>query len=111
MMKAPVHRTPPSVQEAVTGEVAPGNEEFQAAIKRFTPVGWVFKGVPQHHKHLSASVIAASLAEDPQARDILLDTSPQHAFGLRVKVWPYPEGLFSVWVMLAVKLHGGASGY
>eukprot|EP00983_Pelagomonas_calceolata_P123101 1160971-Pelagomonas_calceolata.AAC.4 len=30
-------------KEALTGEVAPGNEEFQSAIKQAVPLGWVFK--------------------------------------------------------------------
>lgn len=32
-----------TTQEALIGEVAPGNEEFQTAIKLAVPVGWVFK--------------------------------------------------------------------
>lgn len=32
-----------ALQEALTGEVAPGNEEFQSAIKRAVPLEWVFK--------------------------------------------------------------------
>ena len=38
-----------------------------------------------------------------QVRDILQARSPEAMFALRVRVTPYPEGLFSVWIMLAVK--------
>ena len=99
--------THPPTQEAVTGEVAPGNDEFQAAIKRATPLGYVFKGVPQHHRHTDASAIASALVADAQGREVLLARAQGCAFALRVKVWAYPEGLFSVWLMLAVK-HKGA---
>ena len=45
--------------------------------------------------------IAALL--DVQVLDILATTNPEARFALRVRVTPYPEGLFSCWVMLAVK--------
>ena len=38
-----------------------------------------------------------------QVVDILSTTNPEARFALRVRVTPYPEGLLSVWVMLAVK--------
>lgn len=36
--------------EAVTGQPAAGTEDFQQSIKRSTPAGSTFKGVPQHHR-------------------------------------------------------------
>ena len=36
--------------EAVTGQPAAGTEDFQQSIKRSTPAGSMFKGVPQHHR-------------------------------------------------------------
>lgn len=42
-----------------------------------------------------------------QVIDLLGSTGPGSAqapvFGLRAKVWAYPESCFSVWVMLAVR--------
>ena len=38
--------------------------------------------------------------------DILVTSKPEAAFALRARVVPYPEGLFSTWVMLAVKYRG-----
>ena len=38
-----------------------------------------------------------------QVQDIMATSSPEASFALRVRVTGYPEGLSSVWVMLAVK--------
>ncbi|KAG2443442.1 hypothetical protein HXX76_001800 [Chlamydomonas incerta] len=89
--------------EAVHCEVAPGNEEFQSAIRRCVPLGWVFKAMPQHHAHTCALLMAKALLEEDQMLDILGTTAATASFALRVKVFAYPEGLTSVWLMLAVK--------
>ena len=47
-------------------EVAPGNEEFQQAIRRAVPLGWVFKGFPQHHAHASVGLMRKALLEEEQ---------------------------------------------
>ena len=60
---------PKHEQEAATGELAAGNAEFQQGIKRAVPLGWVFKGFPQHFApHVSAEVISKALLEEPQVR-------------------------------------------
>ncbi|KXZ45045.1 hypothetical protein GPECTOR_59g653 [Gonium pectorale] len=89
--------------EAVHSEVAPGNDEFQQAIKRAVPLGWVFKAMPQHHGHTSVELMRKAMVEEDQMLDIMGTTASTAAFALRVKVFAYPEGLTSVWLMLAVK--------
>ncbi|KAG2497285.1 hypothetical protein HYH03_004868 [Edaphochlamys debaryana] len=89
--------------EAVHCEVAPGNDEFQQAVKRAVPLGWVFKAMPQHHPHVCEDLLRKALLEEDQMLDILGTTSPTAAFALRLKLFAYPEGLCSVWLMLAVK--------
>lgn len=42
-----------------------------------------------------------------QVLDICSVSSPDAVFALRVRVTQYPEGLISVWLMLAVKHAGG----
>lgn len=54
-------------QEAVTGEVSPGNEEFQQGIRRAVPLGWLFKGFPLHQRHLEARETVDALLAEPQA--------------------------------------------
>ncbi len=60
----PLARDP--AQEAVHCEVAPGNEEFQSAVKRSVPLGWVFKAMPQHHPHVCVGLMRKALLEDEQ---------------------------------------------
>ncbi|GLI65761.1 hypothetical protein VaNZ11_009376 [Volvox africanus] len=89
--------------EAVSGEVAPGNDEFQQAIKRAVPLGWVFKAMPQHHSHVCVDLMRKAMLEEDQMLDILGATASTASFALRVKIFAYPECLTSVWMMLAVK--------
>jgi len=55
-------------QEAITGEVAPGNAEFQQGIRRAVPLGWIFKGFPLHQHHLCPKQTLQSLIDEPQVR-------------------------------------------
>lgn len=89
--------------EAVHSEVAPGNEEFQQAIRRAVPLGWVFKGFPQHHAHASAGLMRKALLEEEQVLDICSTSTAASSFALRVKVSVYPEGRISTWLMVATK--------
>lgn len=38
-------------QEAVTGQPAAGNDDFQQCLRRSIPAGCMFKGFPQHHRY------------------------------------------------------------
>lgn len=91
--------------EACTG-VAPGNTEFQQAIKRAVPTGHTFKGFPRQFNHRSATLMAHTLLREPVVTDILSTVGQAVKFAVRVKVFAYPEDLCSVWVMLAVKFKG-----
>ncbi len=66
-------------------------------------MGYVFKGVPQHHRTLHAGSIMAALLEEPVIADMLATYVADMAFALRVRVQAYAEGVVSVWLMLAVK--------
>lgn len=69
---APPPSLPPPAQEARTNEVAPGNDDFQAAIKRGVPLGWVFKGFPFHTTQPAPGAIWRALADEPQVRACVL---------------------------------------
>ena len=51
-------------QEAVTGEVAAGHDEFQQGVKRAVPLGWVFKAFPQSHNHVNADLVVQALLQE-----------------------------------------------
>ena len=103
-------------QEAVTGEVAAGHDEFQQGVKRAVPLGWVFKAFPQSHNHVNADLVVQALLQEAHVVAMLeggrgagpgqSQGPAEPCFALRAKVFCYPEGLISVWVMLAVKHRG-----
>ena len=88
--------------ERVTG-VAYGNDEFQQAVKLHIPVGHVFKGFPIHFGTRDAARVMAALMQHAACVDIVETRGDAVRFGLRVKIFPYPEGVCAVWLMLAVK--------
>lgn len=73
------------------------------AVKRAIPVGFAFEGVPMQFAHRCGQRIAAGLVRDAQVQQMLGLEGAETGFALRVKVFPYPENLCSVWAMLAVK--------
>lgn len=42
-------------QEAVSGQPAASNDDFQQCIRRSIPAGCMFKGFPQHHRYCMPS--------------------------------------------------------
>ncbi len=80
-----------------------GNEEFQQSIKRNVPEGHTFRGYPIVVNQLSPTRIMESFRRAHIASEILSTRGDQVHFALRVKIFPYPEEISAVWVMLAVK--------
>ena len=56
----------------MTGEVSPGNDEFQQGIRRAVPLGWLFKGFPLHQRHLDVRETVSALLGEPQAMIIII---------------------------------------
>jgi hypothetical protein len=90
-----------------------GNDDFQDSIRRVVPKGSQFKGYPACFGHTHQQEIWRHLTALParngnnQPTSIPLDListrgSSVH-FGVRVRVFPFPEGISAVWVMLAVR--------
>lgn len=80
-----------------------GSEDFQAVIKRYTPVGHTFKAFPAQFTHASPSKIIATLRSNPVAQDIISTLGGDLAFALRVHVTAYAEDTTAVWVILGVR--------
>lgn len=85
------------------GQPSESNEEFQQAIKRAVPAGFVFKGVPKHFTHRSGRAAGAALLAEHAVQEMLACAGPGTEFGLRARVTPYPDEVVSVWVMLCAK--------
>ena len=57
--------------ERVTGTATVGQEHFGDAIKRAVPVGFTFKGLPQHFVTTDARAIFSAWMQSAVASDIL----------------------------------------
>ena len=88
--------------ERVAGPAAvAGNEEFHQAIKRLVPAGEVFQGFPIAFTHADPRRILAALLRQPVAKQLLQLRAPETRHALRVRAVQYPEGISTVWVLLA----------
>lgn len=79
-----------------------GNTEFQMGIKRKVKVGEYFKAYPACFCHLNYSIIGRILTETNAALDVILTEGRECRFGLSTKLFPYPEGILSLWIIIAV---------
>tara|TARA_B100001094_G_scaffold21784_1_gene18445 strand:+ start:127 stop:771 length:645 start_codon:yes stop_codon:yes gene_type:complete len=82
-------------------------DAFQQAIRRATPHGFTFQGVPLQFPGrwapLESGHILEGLLDDHAVQAMLAVRDPAAVFALRAMVFPYPEGVCSVWVMLAAQ--------
>ena len=81
-----------------------GNADFQAAIKRYVQRGESFKGFPTCFCHTEPTAIMQSLRKTAAASDVALAQGRNARLAVRVKIFPYPEGVLACWVMIAVVL-------
>ena len=92
-------------------QVSFGNTDFQAALKRRVGKGDIFKGCPVSFNHTNSDEIMKSLKRNPSIRDIAVATGGlKVSHGVRVKIFPYPEGAMAVWVMLTVCIQNSYTG-
>ena len=88
--------------ERVSGTAPVGQEHFSDAIKRAVPVGFTFKGLPQHFVTTDARAIFAAWMQSAVASDILRTRTFKASIAVRVRVFPMADDVLSVWVMLAM---------
>ncbi|KAH8609728.1 CEP76 C2 domain [Trypanosoma vivax] len=74
---------------------------FQAGVKGIIGEGRAFKGVPVNVTHTNSSKIVAAFNSNAAGRELLELTADNLVLAVRVKVFLFPEGIISVWVMLA----------
>jgi centrosomal protein CEP76 len=80
-----------------------GNEEFKQSVKNYVPEGYVFKGFPLHVLDGDPYKIFGSILSSEIGKDILYSRGDQVNFAIRCKVYPYPQNVNSIWIMIAVK--------
>ena len=79
-------------------------DEFQASIKNYVPEGHTFKAFPIQFTHMDTERIMHHFFQNKIAKEILMIKSNDainHA--IRVKLVIYPENIYAVWVILAVR--------
>ncbi|KEG10512.1 centrosomal protein 76kDa [Trypanosoma grayi] len=74
---------------------------FESCVKGIIGEGKTFKGVPVNVTHLNSRKILAAFGGSASGREILELAADTLSLAVRVKVYPFPEGVNSVWVMLA----------
>lgn len=81
--------------------IAPGNDDFQMAVRHTVPSGCTFRGFPVAFNHTDAKKIFSTLLKHKVAREILETHGDVVAHGVRARVALYPEGVMAVWFILA----------
>ncbi len=80
-----------------------GNEEFKQSVKNYVPEGFTFKGFPLHITDTDADKIFGSILSSEIGKDILYTRGDQVTFAVRCKIYPYPQNVLSIWLMIATK--------
>ncbi|KAJ3285839.1 Centrosomal protein of 76 kDa [Blyttiomyces sp. JEL0837] len=80
-----------------------GCREFQEGVRMGIPDGHTFKGFPCNFNTLNPSKIFTSMVKSQQCREVLLTRGDKVRFGIRVRCFPYAEGVVATWVMVAVR--------
>ena len=80
-----------------------GNEEFKQSVKNYVPEGYTFKGFPLHTVEIDYDKIFGLILSSDVGKDVLYTRGDNATFALRCKIFPYPQGINSIWIMIAVK--------
>ncbi|KAG5474455.1 hypothetical protein LSCM1_03239 [Leishmania martiniquensis] len=75
---------------------------FQESVKGVLGAGKTFKAIPVNVSYLDAGSVMDVVRAASVGREILDTVVDSAKFGVRVKVFCFPERVFSVWVMIAV---------
>ena len=84
------------------GDLASAASHFSDAIRRAVPHGHTFKGLPLHFTTSHAPAILDGWLSSDVARDILECRTYKARLAVRVRVFPLPDNVASVWAMLAI---------
>ncbi|KAG5500539.1 hypothetical protein JKF63_03633 [Porcisia hertigi] len=80
---------------------------FQECVKGILGAGKTFKAIPVNVSYLDAGSVMDVVRAASVGREILDTVVDSAKFGVRVKVFCFPERVFSVWVMIAVNYSAG----
>lgn len=80
-----------------------GNDEFKASVKNYIPEGFTFKAFPFQISDINCDKIFGMILGSDIGKDIIGTRGDQVKFAFRCKLYPYPQNIYSLWVMFAVK--------
>ena len=80
-----------------------GNDEFIQSIKNYVEEGFTFKAYPFCINELDVEKMFNMILSNDVGKDILNCRGDKIEYGVRVKIYEYPQGIYAVWGMLAVK--------
>jgi len=79
------------------------NDDFQHSIRRHVPDGHTFKGFPIQFIHTNTRRAFATCLRSSICEQIICCRGDQVKLAVRVRVFPYPEDTYAVWIMFAAK--------
>ena len=77
------------------------SSELISTLRNHVEDDFIFKAFPIQLKTLSCDVIFDKIKTNPTGRNVLDSKGDQLNFAIRVKVVPFPEDIYVVWVILA----------
>ena len=80
-----------------------GNDEFKQSIKNYIEEGFTFKAYPFCVNEIDVEKMFNMILSNDVGKDILNCRGDKIEYGVRVKIYEYPQGIYAVWGMLAVK--------
>ena len=79
----------------------PDMTQFNQCVKGTIGEGRTFKGFPLNVTHTNVKKIIAAVAAHPTGRDLLELSADEAHHSIRVRITPFPEGVFSLWIMVS----------
>ncbi len=77
--------------------------DFKSALSRLALKDDTFTAFAKSFNHTNADEIVAALKRDKTVRGIAMSSDGvRQLHALRIRIFPYPEGVVAVWVMVAV---------
>lgn len=78
-------------------------DDFQACVKRLVAHQHIFKCQPMQLNHANPRRIFSSMLKNNVITDIMETRGDRVRFGVRVKIFVYPENVLSTWIIVGVQ--------
>lgn len=92
----------PSYESSRATGVGFGNVDFQSCVKRQVQAGEFFRAYPTCFPHINTAAMMTVLGRTDPALEVIHTEGRGCRFGIRAKIFPYPNGIVAVWVMIGV---------